>query len=290
MLDQATLDDLLVSGRNGGVYDVNLVVRLIRLFVHYYDKVSLEKMKKVGELIDMYLGEIGPDPNLKISKFLGVAESLPDCARDSFDQVYRAIDIYLQSHPCLSLEERSRLCRCLNYEKLSLEACKDLAKNPRIPPRIAVQALSSQHSIIQAAEFVSEDHSSLSSNSYKCINTSSNNNNYQMVLYENNDNSTNLEMESSTDDKEDVKKLGENAVEVVELEKVCREMKGQWQEWVGLKRSKLRSLRQSIEGPIETWTKYCSVFRRQETLLSLGRYDWDFSSDNKRLVLELEES
>ncbi|KAL0336636.1 UNVERIFIED_CONTAM: BTB/POZ domain-containing protein [Sesamum radiatum] len=235
MLDQATLDDLLVSGRNGGVYDVNLVVRLIRLFVHYYDKVSLEKMKKVGELIDMYLGEIGPDPNLKISKFLGVAESLPDCARDSFDQVYRAIDIYLQSHPCLSLEERSRLCRCLNYEKLSLEACKDLAKNPRIPPRIAVQALASQHSVIQAAEFVSEDHSSLSSNSYKCINTSSNNNNYQMVLYENNDNSSNLEMESSTDDKEDVKvNLERMQWRVVELEKVCRDMKGQMARMVKL--------------------------------------------------------
>ncbi|KAL8513621.1 hypothetical protein ACS0TY_012922 [Phlomoides rotata] len=40
--------------------------------------------------------EIGPNPSLNITKFLGVAESLPDCARDSFDQVYRAIDIYLQ--------------------------------------------------------------------------------------------------------------------------------------------------------------------------------------------------
>lgn len=98
MLDQAKLDDLVVcGGGNGGVYDVNFVVRLIRLFAHYYDdKMSLDKMKKVGELIDMYLTEIGPDPSLKISKFLGVAESLPDCARDSFDQVYRAIDIYLQ--------------------------------------------------------------------------------------------------------------------------------------------------------------------------------------------------
>lgn len=50
----------------------------------------------------------------------------------------------MQSHPCLSLEERSRLCRCLNYNKLSLEACKELAKNPRIPPRVAVEALAAQ--------------------------------------------------------------------------------------------------------------------------------------------------
>jgi hypothetical protein len=44
----------------------------------------------------------------------------------------------------LTVEERGILCRCLNYGKLTLEACKDLAKNRRIPAGIAVQALSSQ--------------------------------------------------------------------------------------------------------------------------------------------------
>lgn len=97
VLEQATLDDLLVSGGgNGGAYDVNLVLRLLRLFVHCTDNMSLEKMRKVGRLMDMYLREIGPDPTLKLSKFVGVVESLPDCARDSFDRVYRAIDIYLE--------------------------------------------------------------------------------------------------------------------------------------------------------------------------------------------------
>ncbi|KAK4484080.1 hypothetical protein RD792_011300 [Penstemon davidsonii] len=213
MLDQATLDDLLVSSRgggggNGGVYDVNLVIRLIRLFVQYYnEEVSFEKLKKVGELVDMYLGEIGPDSNLKISKFLGVAESLPDCARDSFDQVYGAIDSYLQSHPALSLEERSRLCRCLNYEKLSLEACKDLAKNPRIPPRIAIQALSSQHSNIQ----IIDDDEDI------------NNNNCQLVLYDHHKLNTEEHMKVN---------LERMQSRVVELEKVCREMKGQMRKMV----------------------------------------------------------
>lgn len=94
-LDEATLDDLLVSGHDGGVYDVNLVIRLMKVFVNS-DVVSVHKLKKVGRLIDNYLGEISPDQNLKISKFLGVAESLPDPARNSFDGVYRAIDIYLE--------------------------------------------------------------------------------------------------------------------------------------------------------------------------------------------------
>ncbi|PIN12310.1 hypothetical protein CDL12_15083 [Handroanthus impetiginosus] len=225
MLDQATLDDLLVSGGDkGGVYDVNLVLRLIRLFVRYNDKLSLHKMKKIG-----------PDPNLKISKFLGVAESLPDFARDSFDQVYRAIEIYLESHPTLSLEERSRLCRCLNYEKLSLEACKDLAKNPRIPPRIAVQALASQRSTVQMTEFVNDDSLSLSSNIKGIDNT----NDYQIVLYKHNNDDdrskTDMETERLSVDKEVMKvNLERMQWRVVELEKVCREMKGQMARMVKL--------------------------------------------------------
>ncbi|KAI7724703.1 hypothetical protein M8C21_004580 [Ambrosia artemisiifolia] len=100
VLDQAKVDDLLVSNNNigsSGVYDVNLVLRLIRES-NKVEGVCLERMKKVGGLVDKYLGEIAPDQNLKISKFLGVAESLPDCARDCFDGVYKAIDIYLEKH------------------------------------------------------------------------------------------------------------------------------------------------------------------------------------------------
>lgn len=61
-----------------------------------------------------------------------------------------------QSHPTLSTEERTRLCRCLNYEKLTLEACKDLAKNRRIPPGVAVQALASQQSEMQIRSSMAE--------------------------------------------------------------------------------------------------------------------------------------
>ncbi|KAK1438079.1 hypothetical protein QVD17_03882 [Tagetes erecta] len=232
MLDQAKVDDLLVSNNgSSGVYDVNLVLRLIRESGKV-EGVCLERMKKIGGLVDKYLGEIAPDHSLKISKFLGVAESLPDCARDCFDGVYKAIDIYLESHPCLSLEERSRLCRCLNYEKLSLEACKDLAKNPRIPPRIAVQALVSQHSNIPTNEdytYVNEhDHETPLTKSSREL----------MVLYNNNDHlhCDSTDHTSRTSSRYEDKELDDGVVKmnlqkmqwrVVELEKVCREMKGQ---------------------------------------------------------------
>lgn len=104
VVDEAKLDDLLV--RDGGgtvVYDVNLVRRLIRVFVNGEGGREIQRVKKVGRLVDKYLGEIAPDQRLKVCKFLGVAESLPDCARDCFDGVYRAIDIYLQVNSPFSL-------------------------------------------------------------------------------------------------------------------------------------------------------------------------------------------
>ncbi|CAN4107003.1 unnamed protein product [Withania somnifera] len=218
MLDQATLDDILVCGHNGGVYDVNLVMRLIRVFVHH-DKVSITKLRKVARLIDNYLREIAPDQSLKVSKFLGIAESLPDYARDCFDGVYRAIDIYLESHPTLSLEERSRLCRCLNYEKLSLEACKDLAKNPRISPRIAVKALASQGS---SSSIPTTD------------------NNGQVILYKKNksdhhsSSATSDHHQSLQEEEHEYMRLNLQKMQwrVVELEKICKDMKGQMNKMV----------------------------------------------------------
>ncbi|KAJ6987519.1 BTB/POZ domain-containing protein At1g50280 [Populus alba] len=214
MLDQATLDDLLVSGHDRGVFDVNLVLRLMRIFVHS-DLLSSQKLKKVGTLIDKYLCEISPDQNLKASKVLGVAESLPDSARDSFDGVYKAIDIYLESHPTLPFAERSRLCRCLNYEKMSLEACKDLAKNPRIPPDVAVEALKLQHSKISKGEY---------SVRVKDLKGPSMINSSGMVLY-------NGDVESLSPENQDTRMNMQ--WRVMELEKACREMRRRMPKLVG---------------------------------------------------------
>lgn len=51
---------------------------------------------KVGQLMDKYLAEIAADAYLKPSKFLALAESLPDYARQSDDGLYRAVDIFLE--------------------------------------------------------------------------------------------------------------------------------------------------------------------------------------------------
>ncbi|KAK3222481.1 hypothetical protein Dsin_009506 [Dipteronia sinensis] len=89
--------------------------------------------KKIGEMLD--------EATLDDLMVSAVYQILPEIALMGCIEL-QPTDIYLQSHPRLSLEERSKLCRCLNYEKLSLEACKELAKNPKI----TIEALISQHS------------------------------------------------------------------------------------------------------------------------------------------------
>jgi hypothetical protein len=89
-------------------------------------------LTKVGELMDKYLVEIAADTHLRASRFLALAESLPEYARESDDGLYRAIDIYLEVLPlclyisvCLSVF----LCFCVS---LSVSSSLSLSLSPKI--------------------------------------------------------------------------------------------------------------------------------------------------------------
>jgi hypothetical protein len=112
----------------------------------------------------------------------------------------------MQSHPTLSLEDRTTLCRCLNYERLTLEACKDLAKNRRIPPSVAVQALASQQSKLQ----ISSKSDPSQTPRRRAVRTRS------------------VDLGAGNDEKELMRlNLQKMQSRVVELERACKEMKGQ---------------------------------------------------------------
>ncbi|XP_021297212.1 BTB/POZ domain-containing protein At3g22104 isoform X5 [Herrania umbratica] len=137
-MDQATLDNLLIPSPYGStyLYDVNLVLRFLKAFRHGGGwQLSPMRMKKVASLIDLYIAEVAPDPCLKSSKFLALLVALPDSARDSWDELYHAMDIYLEVHAGLSEEEKMKICCALNYEKLSTEACMHLSQNARFPSK-----------------------------------------------------------------------------------------------------------------------------------------------------------
>ncbi|KAH7373540.1 hypothetical protein KP509_17G061300 [Ceratopteris richardii] len=182
-LHMATLDNILVprvkhrDRRYSCLYDVDLVLRLVRCFLHvkatkdlqaktegsndievlpkmaigYGGSVQSNQLETVGILIDKYLTEIAPDSLLKASKFSELAEALPSNARETHDGLYRALDIYLQAHPSISKKDASQICKAIDLAKLSFEACKHVMQNPRIPAWLSFQVLASQQEKLRTA-------------------------------------------------------------------------------------------------------------------------------------------
>ncbi|KAF7818235.1 BTB/POZ domain-containing protein [Senna tora] len=167
-LDQAILEDILIpatSSQNSHctIYDTDSILRIFSIFlnldeeddedshlrdesemVYDFDSPGSPKQSsilKVSKLLDTYLAEVALDSNLLPSKFIALAELLPDHARIVSDGLYRAVDIFLKVHPNMKDSERYRLCKTIDCQKLSQEACSHAAQNERLPVQMAVQVL-----------------------------------------------------------------------------------------------------------------------------------------------------
>ncbi|XP_068643185.1 BTB/POZ domain-containing protein DOT3 [Aristolochia californica] len=161
VLEDATLDDLMIpnfpvadgwtspdSAMKGcTMHNVDTVQRIVEYFLMHeqkYQQLPQQQTSakiKVGKLLDGYLAEIATDPNLSPVKFQALADVLPGNARTYDDGLYRALDTYLKNHPSLTDHERRRLCRVMDNDKLSLDACFHAAQNERLPVRTVVQVL-----------------------------------------------------------------------------------------------------------------------------------------------------
>ncbi|XP_024020870.1 BTB/POZ domain-containing protein At3g22104 [Morus notabilis] len=132
-LDQATIDHLLIPSptEKKCIYDVNMILKLVKSFLVIKGNchLLLSRLNKVGRLIDSFLVEVALDSHMKLSKFSELVMILPDCARESHDRSYQAMDIYFEVHIDLCEEEKIKVCCALNYEKLPTEALKHLARN-----------------------------------------------------------------------------------------------------------------------------------------------------------------
>nr|DAD38000.1 TPA_asm: hypothetical protein HUJ06_008641 [Nelumbo nucifera] len=166
-LDQAILEDILIPANSHGnnyhpLYDTDTILRIFSIFlnldeddeennlrdesemVYDFDSPGSHKQSsilKVSKLLDNYLAEIALDPNLMPSKFIVLAELLPDHARIVNDGLYRSVDIFLKVHPNIKESERYRLCKTIDCQKLSQEACSHAAQNERLLVQMAVQVL-----------------------------------------------------------------------------------------------------------------------------------------------------
>ncbi|XP_050388156.1 BTB/POZ domain-containing protein DOT3 [Argentina anserina] len=158
MLEEATVNDLLIPSYNSAdqgklvklpdertMHDIDVVQRIVEYFLmHEHQQQEKTGKTNASKLLDNYLAEIAGDPNLSITKFQVLAELLPENDRACDDGLYRAIDTYLKTHPSLPEHDRRRLCRIMNCEKLSLDACMHAAQNDRLPMKTIVQVLFSE--------------------------------------------------------------------------------------------------------------------------------------------------
>ncbi|XP_043723043.1 BTB/POZ domain-containing protein At1g03010-like [Telopea speciosissima] len=167
-LDQAILEDILIPANSHGsnhhpLYDTDSIFRIFSIFLNldeddneenqFRDETEMgydfdipgspkqSSILKVSKLLDNYLAEIALDSNLMPSKFIALAELLPDHARVATDGLYRAVDIFLKVHPNIKDSERYRLCKTIDCQKLTQEACSHAAQNERLPVQMAVQVL-----------------------------------------------------------------------------------------------------------------------------------------------------
>ncbi|KAL5701121.1 hypothetical protein ACHQM5_026495 [Ranunculus cassubicifolius] len=166
-LDQAILEDILIPANSNGnnhntpIYETDTIFRIFSVFLNTdeddnedsqfrdvgYDFDSLgsspkqSSILKVSKLLDSYLAEIAVDSNLNPSKFISLAELLPDHARIATDGLYRAVDVFLKVHPGIKDSDRHRLCKTIDCQKLSQDACSHAAQNERLPVQMVVQVL-----------------------------------------------------------------------------------------------------------------------------------------------------
>ena len=165
VLEQATAGDLLgvaLDGAGERVRNTDTVRRVIAAFVERHAAASTESgrsrrraslsggraaevdpgaMEKVARTVDEVAAELATEESLAISKFVGVAGAVPKEARAKHDGVYRAVDIYLKTHPALDEMEREKVCSVMDPLKLSYQARLHASQNKRLPLQAVLSAL-----------------------------------------------------------------------------------------------------------------------------------------------------
>ncbi|XP_028203684.1 BTB/POZ domain-containing protein At3g22104-like [Glycine soja] len=149
LLDQTTIDYLLLPSPHGKgqAYDVDFVLRLVHIFFFGGSfELTSNRLMRVAKMMDLFLVEVAPDPHLKPFEFEALITVLPDVARESHDQLYLAMDMYLKVHAGLSEKEKISICCTLNHEKLSAELLRHLTRNLVFPSEAKPRAYATRHS------------------------------------------------------------------------------------------------------------------------------------------------
>ncbi|XP_062084717.1 root phototropism protein 3-like isoform X2 [Humulus lupulus] len=144
LLELCRAPDLLVknygdSDNNNNVHDVGIVNKVVEAYASLHQINRKKKILVVGRLVDDYLTLVAREEKLHVKSFQSLVEALPKEARFCDDNLYRATDLYLKAHPGLTEDERTSLCRFLEYHRLSQDVREQVIKNNRLPLKIATR-------------------------------------------------------------------------------------------------------------------------------------------------------
>ncbi|KAL0744519.1 hypothetical protein Bca4012_086032 [Brassica carinata] len=146
-LDMATSKDLMIllPNKMGGTYDINLLKTILKSFYSNYNVSDISRFVNVARMLEEFLLDAAAsDAGLSVETFKALGEITVAASCDVLrysDEIYRAVDVFLERHKDLTETEKMEACRVLDCKKLSPEACEHASKNEKLPLRIVVQVL-----------------------------------------------------------------------------------------------------------------------------------------------------
>ncbi|CAL0315943.1 unnamed protein product [Lupinus luteus] len=148
LLHFAQVDDFLIpeSGKDSmsSSMELGTMESIILAYVAsnaYVNHTPEASNYRVAELWDAYLSKVAVDQDMGPKRFMELIEKVPPSYRQNHYQLYRAINNFLKIHPGMSQDEKGAVCKHLDCQKLSQEACIEAVQNEMMPLRLIVQAL-----------------------------------------------------------------------------------------------------------------------------------------------------
>ncbi|KAL6227975.1 hypothetical protein ACLB2K_001929 [Fragaria x ananassa] len=116
--------------------DITTFQHIVSFYLHKHEDVST-----IANLVDDYLNKNAANDVVSVAQFQGLADSVRH-ARSVDDNLYFAIDMYLQTHPSLAEWEKEKICQSLNCQNLTSEVQNHATKRRVLSLRAIVELYS----------------------------------------------------------------------------------------------------------------------------------------------------
>ncbi|XP_021747120.1 BTB/POZ domain-containing protein At5g17580-like [Chenopodium quinoa] len=139
-LYRSTAEDLLKLD-----LDVESLRQILKAYYANFTEANPAGLVTVAELMENYLVQVAKERETDVRSFTELAQMASSTSNVGdyrcSDGIYKAVDLYLDMHRELIESEKEEICRVLDFQKMSSEACQHAALNQKLPLRVVVQVL-----------------------------------------------------------------------------------------------------------------------------------------------------